>query len=149
MLFSAQIRKEKIYLTKLHPYRMNSHTTFYIFGPTATLRRMSDKMFSEHPPKFLYSHPQADQKDKLYVAVYEEYEKQINSSVTLTLILETTAQHNKVILKKTGGRMGFRGSSLSEERNVEANIISFVLDFGKRFGLTVQEELVSDQKEKA
>tara|TARA_R110002096_G_scaffold303080_11_gene498107 strand:- start:12625 stop:12957 length:333 start_codon:yes stop_codon:yes gene_type:complete len=110
---------------------------------------MSDKMFSEYPPKFLYSHPQADQKDKLYVAVYEEYEKQINSSVTLTLILETTAQHNKVILKKTGGRMGFRGSSLSEERNVEANIISFVLDFGKRFGLTVQEEQVSDQKEEA
>ncbi|MFA5669717.1 MAG: hypothetical protein WC967_10750 [Balneolaceae bacterium] len=128
---------------------MNSHTTFYIFGPTATLRMMSEKMFKELQPKFLYSHPQAGSKDTLYVAVYEEYEKQINSSVTLTLIIESTAQHNKIILKKTGGRMGFRGSSLSEERNIDASVISFILDYGKRFGLTVQEEQVADQKEEA
>ena len=126
---------------------MNSHTTFFVFGPTATLRRMSVKMFKEHEPKFLYTHPNEEAKDKLFVAVYEEYEKQINSSVTLTCIFESTAQHNKIILKKTGGRMGFRGSSLSEERNVEANIISFILDFGKRFGLTIQEEQTSDLKE--
>ncbi len=126
---------------------MNSHTTFYIFGPTATLKRMSAKMFKEHEPKFLYTYPNEEAKEKIYVAVYEEYEKQINSSVTLTCIFETTGQHNKIVLKKTGGRMGFRGSSLSEERNVEANIISFIIDFGKRYGLTVQEEQVSDQKE--
>lgn len=126
---------------------MNSHTTFYIFGPTATLKRMSDRMFKEHDPKFLYTYPNPEAKEKVFVAVYEEYEKQINSSVTLTCIFEMSSQHNKVVLKKTGGRMGFRGSSLSEERNVEANIISFILDFGKRYGLTVQEEQVSDQKE--
>jgi len=40
--------------------------------------------------------------------------------------------------------MGFRGSSLSEERNVESNVVDFIIDFGKRFGLTVQEEQVSD-----
>ncbi len=121
---------------------MNSHTTFLVFGPAATLRRMSGKMFKEHPPKFLYEH--IKEENGLFVAVYEEYEKQINSSVTLTCIFESTAKHNKIILKKTGGRMGFRGSSLSEERNIEANVIDFILDFGKRFGLTVQEEQISD-----
>ena len=123
---------------------MNSHTTFLVFGPAATLRRMSDKMFKEHAPKFLYEHSKEEDKDKLFVAVYEEYEKQINSSVTLTCIFESTQDHNKIVLKKTGGRMGFRGSSLSEERNVESNVDDFIIDFGKRFGLTVQEEQVSD-----
>ncbi|MEP0006668.1 MAG: hypothetical protein ABJ387_15490 [Balneola sp.] len=123
---------------------MNSHTTFLVFGPAATLRRMSDKMFKEYAPKFIYEHSKEGDKDKLYVAVYEEYEKQINSSVTLTCIFENTPDHNKIVLKKTGGRMGFRGSSLSEDRNVESNVIDFILDFGKRFGLTVQEEQISD-----
>jgi len=122
-----------------------------VFGPAATLRRMSDKMFKEYAPKFLYEHSKKDDKDKLFVAVYEEYEKQINSSVTLTCIFENTPQQNKIVLKKTGGRMGFRGSSLSEERNVESNVIDFIIDFGKRFGLTVQEEqnpdLPTEEKE--
>lgn len=126
---------------------MNTHTTFYIFGPGVTLRKMPDKLFTDYPPKFLYTHSVAESSGNIFVAVYEEYEKQINSSVTLTLIFESYNQHNKVILKKTGGRMGFRGSSLSEERSVEANVISFILDYGKRFGLTVQEEKISDQKE--
>ncbi len=123
---------------------MNSHTTFLVFGPATTLRKMSDKLFKEYAPKFIYEHSKEGEKDKLYVAVYEEYEKQINSSVTLTCIFENTPKHNKIVLKKTGGRMGFRGSSLSEERNVESNVVDFILDFGKRFGLTVQEEQISD-----
>lgn len=123
---------------------MNSHTTFLVFGPAATLRRMSNKLFKEYAPKFLYEHKNGNDDNNLYVAVYEEYEKQINSSVTLTCIFENTPDRNKIVLKKTGGRMGFRGSSLSEERNVESNVIDFILDFGKRFGLTVQEEQISD-----
>lgn len=123
---------------------MNSHTTFLVFGPAATLRRMSNKLFKEYAPKFLYEHKNDNDDNNLYVAVYEEYEKQINSSVTLTCIFENTPDRNKIVLKKTGGRMGFRGSSLSEERNVESNVIDFILDFGKRFGLTVQEEQISD-----
>ncbi|MEX0844731.1 MAG: hypothetical protein WD022_05595 [Balneolaceae bacterium] len=119
---------------------MNSHTTYFVFGPTATLRRMSSKMFKEHPPKFLYEYSPENSSETIYVAVYEEYEKQINSSVTLTCILESLGKHNKIVLKKTGGRMGFRGSSLSEERNVESNVIDFILDFSKRHGLTLQEE---------
>ncbi|MEO1022852.1 MAG: hypothetical protein AAFW89_09925, partial [Bacteroidota bacterium] len=83
---------------------------------------------------------------RVKVAVYEQYEKQINSSVTLTCIFESNPQNNKILLKKTGGRMGFRGSSLSEEQNIEAKVIDFILDYSKRFGLTVQEEQISDVK---
>ncbi len=126
---------------------MNSHTTYLVFGPSATLKRMASKMFDEYEPKFLYTRNFEELQTDFFVAVYEEYEKQINSSVTLTCILEQSPKLNKIVLKKTGGRMGFRGSSLSEERNVEANVIDFIFDFSKRFGLTVQEEQISEQPE--
>ncbi|MEQ9308132.1 MAG: hypothetical protein RLN90_01680 [Balneolaceae bacterium] len=126
---------------------MNSHTTYLVFGPSATLKRMAVKLFDEHEPKFLYSRTFEELQSEFFVAVYEEYEKQINSSTTLTCILEQSPKLNKIVLKKTGGRMGFRGSSLSEERNVETNVIEFIFDFSKRFGLTVQEEQISEQPE--
>lgn len=126
---------------------MNSHTTYLIYGPAATLKRMSSKLFADLEPKFLYSKNFDGIDDEFYIAVYEEYEKQINSSVTLTCILECSSKLNKVVLKKTGGRMGFRGSSLSEDRNVETNVIDFIFDFAKRYGLTVQEELIADKEE--
>lgn len=126
---------------------MNSHTTYLVFGPSATLKRMAVKLFDEHEPKFLYSRTFKELQEEFFVAVYEEYEKQINSSTTLTCILEQSPKLNKIVLKKTGGRMGFRGSSLSEERNVETNVIEFIFDFSKRFGLTVQEEQISEQTE--
>lgn len=126
---------------------MNSHTTYLVFGPSATLKRMALKLFSESEPKFLYSKNFEEIQSEFHIAVYEEYEKQINSSVTLTCIFETSPKSNKIVLKKTGGRMGFRGSSLNEERNVESNVIDFIFDFAKRFGLTIQEELISETKE--
>ena len=123
---------------------MNSHTTFLIYGPSATLLRMASKLFEEHKPKFLHTCNFNELKHTQYVAVYEEYEKQINSSVTLTCIVESNPKQTKIILKKTGGRMGFRGSSLYEERSMDSLVNDFIFDFGKRYGLTVQEERVSD-----
>lgn len=126
---------------------MNSHTTYLVFGPSATLKRMATKLFDDHEPKFLYNRNFEEIQSDFFIAVYEEYEKQINSSVTLTCIFESTPKLNKIVLKKTGGRMGFRGSSLSENQNVESIVIDFIFDFSKRFGLTVQEEQISDLTE--
>ena len=126
---------------------MNSHTTYLIFGPSASLKRMSEKLFTDYTPKFLHSRSFDALQTKFDVAVYEEYDKQINSSITLTCVFETSAQHNKIILKKTGGRMGFRGSHLSDQQSVEKMVMDFIFDYSKRFGLTVQEERVSDVKE--
>ncbi len=126
---------------------MNSHTTYLIYGPTASLIRMAEKLFTDHPPKFLHSRSFNAIQTKLDVAVYEEYDKQINSSITLTCIFETTPQHNKILLKKTGGRMGFRGSAISEQQSLEKIVTDFIFDYSKRFGLTVQEERISDIKE--
>ncbi|WP_445666575.1 hypothetical protein [Fodinibius sp. AD559] len=120
---------------------MATVSKYLVFGPADTLRRMPEQLFNDIEPKYLYKYQSTDNGDEVHVAVYEEYEKQINASVTLTCIIEFTGKQNRFELKKTGGRMGFRGSSLDEEkRTIDDEVIDFILDFGKRFGLTVQQE---------
>ncbi len=129
---------------------MSTVTKYLVYGPGDTLRRMPSKLFDAIEPKYLYTYESTTSKDKVYVAVYEQFEKQINATITLTCIIECTAAHNRVELKKAGGRMGFRGSSLSEDKNIESDVVDFILDFSKRFGLSLQEEVedsASDEEE--
>lgn len=119
---------------------MSSISKYLIFGPADTLRRMPSQLFEDLEPKYLYKYESSKHNDLVYVAVYEEYEKQINSSVTLTCIIECRGKQNRFELKKTGGRMGFRGSSLDEEkRTIDDEVTDSILDFAKRFGLAMQE----------
>ena len=88
----------------------------------------------------MYKYESSSSGDTVHVAVYEQYEKQINASVTLTCVIEFTGKETRIEIKKTGGRMGFRGSSLDEEkRTIDDEVVDFILDFTKRYGLTVQE----------
>lgn len=119
---------------------MSTVTKYLVYGPLNTLRRLPAKLLEQNEPKFLYRYNAPTGDDKIYVAVFEQYEKQINATITLTLIIECTNTYNRIEMKKSGGRMGFRGSSLSEEKNIEADIVDFIMDFSKRFGLSLQEE---------
>lgn len=126
---------------------MSSVTKYLVYGPQDTLRRMIPKMFEAIEPKYIYKYDSNANKDQVYVAVYEQFEKQINATITLTCIVECTADQNRIELKKAGGRMGFRGSSLSEDKNIESDIVDFIMDFSKRFGLSLQEEVAKPKNE--
>ncbi len=106
---------------------------------------MPPSLLEDIQPKFLYEYEGSEEDDKVQVAVYEEYEKKINSSLTLTCIIENTSSELRFELVTTGGRMGFRGSSLSDEQTIEDDVTDYILDFAKRYGLTVQEK--SEQEE--
>ena len=120
---------------------MSTVTKYLVYGPNDTLRRLPTKLFELHEPKFLYEYSSDTNNDKIYVGVYEQFEKQMNATITLTCIIECTNSHNRIEMKKAGGRMGFRGSSLSEDKSIEANVVDFIMDFSKRFGLSLQEEV--------
>lgn len=120
---------------------MSTVTKYLVYGPKSTLRRMTPKLFESVEPKYLYQYKSPASDDEVYVAVYEQYEKQINATITLTCVVECSSSQNRIELKKAGGRMGFRGSSLSEEHNIEADVVNFIMDFSKRFGLSLQEEV--------
>lgn len=127
---------------------MATVSKYLVYGPADTLSRMPNQLFNSIEPKYLYNYESSETNDQVHVAVYEEYEKQINASVTLTCIIEFTGKQNRFELKKTGGRMGFRGSSLDEEkRTIDDEVTDFILDFAKRFGLTVQQEKGQETEE--
>lgn len=126
---------------------MNSHTAYTIYGPSISLKKMANKLFTDHSPKFLHSRTCDAFITKLDVAVYEDYDKQFNSSITLTCVFESSPDHNKILLKQTGGTMGFGGNSIDDQKTVEKIVVDFILDYSKKFGLTVKEEQVSDIKE--
>ncbi len=119
---------------------MSTVTKYLVYGPPSTLRRLPVKLLEENEPKFLYTYDAPRGDDKIYVAVFEQYEKQINATITLTCIIECNNTFNRIEMKKSGGRMGFRGSSLSEEKSIEADVVDFIMDYSKRFGLSLQEE---------
>lgn len=120
---------------------MSNITKYLVYGPNDTLRRLPVKLLDGIEPKYLYNYKSSTSKDEIYVAVFEQFEKQINATITLTCIIECTGNHTRIELKKAGGRMGFRGSSLSEEKNIESDVVDFIMDFSKRFGLSLQEEV--------
>lgn len=126
---------------------MSTLTKYLVYGPNNSLRRMAPKLFETIEPKYLYKYDSTLNKDEMYVAVFEQYEKQINATVTLVCIIEFSEKQNRIELKKAGGRMGFRGSSLTEEKSIESDVIDFIMDYSKRFGLSLQEEVAESEKE--
>lgn len=104
-------------------------------------------MLKMHTPKFLYEYQSSQNSDHIFVMVYEEFEKQYNSSITLTVVFESLAHQNNIYLKKIGGRRGFRGNSFSEEKSATNDVVDFILDYAKRHGLTLQEEKIINEGE--
>lgn len=126
---------------------MSTVNKYMVYGPVNTLRRLPEKLFEQYEPKYLYKYEASESGDQIYVAVFEQYEKQINATSTLTCVMECTNTYNRVEMKKSGGRMGFRGSSLSDERSIDADVIDFIMDYSKRFGLSLQEEQDQEPEE--
>ncbi len=118
---------------------MSTLTKYLVYGPKDTLRRFPEKLFEHREPKYLYHYDDTSGNEKVYVAVFEQYEKQINATITLTCVVECKNSQNRIEMKKSGGRMGFRGSSLMEDKNIESDLVDFVMDYSKRYGLSLQE----------
>jgi hypothetical protein len=127
---------------------MESVSRYNIFGPASALKRMPLQLFENIEPQYLYTYDSSEHKDIVQVAIFEEYEKQINASVTLTCMIIYTGTKMQFIFTKTGGRVGFRGSSMNEEkRTIDDDVIDFIIDFSKRHGLSMQQQQESISEE--
>lgn len=119
---------------------MSTITKYLIYGPKDDLKRMPEKLLSSHPPKFTFKHESSSGVDRVFVMVYEEYDKHTNSTVSVVCVSEYTLEHTRIHLKKSGGRLGFKGSSLREEKNIESDLIEFIIDYTTRYGLSLQND---------
>lgn len=118
---------------------MDKMRKFVIFGPNDILKRIGTELVEDLKPKFSYNYMSEDGTAIIIVSVFEQYQRQINSSTSLTCIYEYSNKSVKYELMPTGGRMGFRGSSLDSDGPLLSIVIDFITDFSKRFGLTLQE----------
>lgn len=125
---------------------MSSVTKYMLYGPKSVLRRFPVQLLEAHPPKYTFKYESDSQPDVVCVSVYEEYEKQTNSTVSLIVVSEFKGERTRVHVKKAGGVLGFRGSSLREERNIESGVIEFIMDFTTRYGLSLQNDTTSDHE---
>ncbi|HKJ45793.1 MAG TPA: hypothetical protein VJ991_08195 [Balneolales bacterium] len=118
---------------------MNAPQKYIVFGPVDTLKRLGPALLDDVNPKYQYQFSNYENEIDILVAVFEEYQRQLNSSTALTVIFELSGKNLKIEMLPTGGRMGFRGSSLSSDQPLPDMVTDFIMDFAKRFGLTVQE----------
>jgi hypothetical protein len=118
---------------------MNHTKKYIIYGPVDTLRRMAPSLKKDIPPKYEYKYLSLGEHDEIHMYVYEEYQRQINSSTSLTLVIELSSRSLKVEMFPTGGRVGFRGSVTSSEQPAYDKVTDFVNDYAARFGLTLQD----------
>lgn len=126
---------------------MSSVEQYIVFGPLDTLKRLSPALINETKPKHSYAY-ESDQAN-IHVSVFEEAQKLMNTSTGLTCITELSERSLKIEIIATGGRMGFRGSASDTEIPITEQVKDFILDFTKRFGLTIQDNspVEEDQEE--
>jgi hypothetical protein len=118
---------------------MSTVRKFMIYGPQESLVRMSQYILDNTNPQYTFLSKGNVSGNTVYVLVYEEHQKLMNSSLSVTLILECLGTSVRAETVTTGGRMGFRGSVPTDEISLSEQVTDSILDFSKRFGLTIQE----------
>jgi len=77
---------------------------------------------------------------KIWVLLYEDQNTAVQSSRCVTCILSERANSLDLEIADIGKQSGFRGSQGLEDQPVYDQILDFVLDFSKKYGLTVQNK---------
>jgi len=113
---------------------------FVIYGPVDTIKRLNQTVIDGTSPTHHFASDRISGNGRYVdVCIYEEHQKLLNASTSVTLIMEFTGKSAVVEAISTGGRMGFRGSIPSGDQSIFESVTDFVIDFSKRFGLTMQE----------
>lgn len=112
---------------------------FVIYGPSDSLKRLNQAVIEGTSPQYTFVSDRNNSQCYVDVCVYEEHQKLLNSSISVTLVMEYNGKGVNVEVISTGGRMGFRGSIPSDEQSIFDSVTDFVIDFARRLGLTMQE----------
>lgn len=123
---------------------MESHKKFTIYGPKDTLKHLGPQLKSNTKPQYYFCYKHKNVAEEIYVFIFEEHQKLINSSTTVNVILKIMEDSVEIDFIVTGGRMGFRGSAITSDRVeplIQDTVNEFFIDFSKRHGLTMQENI--------
>ena len=75
---------------------------------------------------------------KVWVFIYEDSNTAVQSSRCVTCILSEHTAFLSLEIADVGKQSGFRGSQGLDDQPVYDQILEFILDYSKQYGLTVQ-----------
>ncbi|MEX0679939.1 MAG: hypothetical protein WD097_01030 [Balneolales bacterium] len=110
-----------------------------VFGPKSSLQRMGESMLKETSHVYSFTREISDE-EKVWVFLYEDRSTTIQNTKCLTCILSEEAAKIRLEIVDIGKQSGFGGSSILEEQPIHDQLMEFILDFGKQFGLTIQNK---------
>lgn len=120
---------------------MANISKFEVFGPTPTLQRMGDSIFKETPHIHCFTREISDSQ-KIWVFIYEDENTAVQSSRCVTCILSQNTSSNYFEVADVGKQSGFRGSQSLDDQPVYDQLVDFILDYSKQYGLTVQKSKI-------
>ncbi len=116
-----------------------------IYGPSTTLRRVGEVMFNDTPHIHYFSREVAEHQN-VRVFIYEDQNTAVHSARCVTCILSEFPSKVCLEIADVGKQSGFRGSQEPDEQPVYEQILDFILDFSKQYGLTVQNRSPEPQE---
>ncbi len=118
---------------------MANLSRFEIFGPMSTLRRIGEAMLNDTPHVHHFSREIQDNQ-KVSVFIYEDHNTAVYCSRCVSCILSEHPSMVSLEIVDVGKQSGFRGSQEPDDQPVFEQILDFILDFSKQYGLTVQNK---------
>ena len=109
-----------------------------IFGPVSTLKRIGEVMLEE-TPHVHYFKRDISEGQCVRIFIYEDRNTAVHCSRCVTCILSEHPSVIRLEIADVGKQSGFRGSQEPDEQPVYEQILDFILDYSKQYGLTVQE----------
>ncbi len=116
-----------------------------IYGPSSTLKRVGEVMLHETPHMHYFSREVAEHQN-VRVFIYEDRNTAVHSARCVTCILSEFPSMVSLEIADVGKQSGFRGSQEPDEQPVYEQILDFILDFSKQYGLTVQNRSLEVQE---
>lgn len=112
-------------------------TYLQIFGPVSALHRLSSVMHKETPHIHFFTRPVGDDQN-VSVFLYEDLNTAVQSSRCVTCIVSENPNSLDLEIADIGRQSGFRGSQGMNDEPMYDQVVEFILDYGRQFGLTVQ-----------
>jgi|GEM_PF-2469501 hypothetical protein len=118
---------------------MKNFKSFEIQGPFEALKKLPKSLLEQTKP----IHAKVYGKNEgmgVVVALYEEFQKPNNTSLSVSLMIEMAASVMTIDIIESGGKQGFSGNYLSEYKSVYETLVDFTVEYGKKHGLSIMDK---------
>jgi hypothetical protein len=125
---------------------MKNFKRFEVQGPFEALKKLPKNLIQQVKPIHFKIYGQTEGIG-VVVALYEEFQKPNNISLSVCLIIEMVGNSMVVEVIESGGKQGFSGNYLSDYKTIYDTLTDFIVEYGKRHGLALLDKSDSAKTE--